>query len=170
MGEPSRDDDELPRSGVFRSRRKRAVGGKTICVSRLPKGELAIGRALYPPEEHQDVERPKTRADCAGGHRPCPWVSCRHHLYLDVWERTGSIKVNFPDLEPDELAETCSLDVADRGPATLEYAAECMNVVRERVRQLEAVGISKLGAAVERRGLRDELAGPDAKRRLRVVR
>ena len=54
-----------------------------------------------------------TRAECAEGPRPCPYVSCKHHLYLDVNPETGSIKLNFPDLEVDEMAETCSLDVAD---------------------------------------------------------
>ena len=34
---------------------------------------------------------------CQQDHRPCPWVACKHHLYLDVNPETGSIKMNFPD-------------------------------------------------------------------------
>ena|SRR5882757_525715 len=30
--------------------------------------------------------RPQTRADCAQQPRPCPWISCRYHLLLDVSE------------------------------------------------------------------------------------
>jgi len=58
-------------------------------------------------------------------------------LYLDVNERTGSIKLNFPDLEVWELPETCALDIADRGGITLEEVGEIMNLTRERIRQLE---------------------------------
>jgi len=58
-------------------------------------------------------------------------------LALDVNPETGSIKLNHPDVELWELAETCSLDVAERGGATLEDVGEVLNVVRERVRQIE---------------------------------
>ena len=80
--------------------------------------------------------------------RPCPWVSCKHHLYLDVNPETGSIKINFPDLESWELAETCALDVAERGGITLEEVGEIMNLTRERIRQVEVRGLLKLKMAV----------------------
>src|SRR3982751_5026142 len=64
-----------------RSRRKRAVRARTISVKRMTKRELEIGRLLYPEE---DYEKPKSRAQCAEGMRPCPFVSCKHHLFLDV--------------------------------------------------------------------------------------
>src|ERR1700678_3132212 len=98
-----------------RSRRKRDVRARTISVKRMTKRELELGRILYPEVE---VDRPQTRADCANGERPCPFVSCKHHLFLDVSARTGAIKLNFPDLEVWEMTETCALDVADRGGAT----------------------------------------------------
>jgi hypothetical protein len=82
--------------------------------------------------------RPKTRAECEMGPRPCPYVSCSQHLYLDVNDDTGAIKLNFPGLEVDELAETCALDVADWGGETLSGIGELMNITRERVRQIEA--------------------------------
>ncbi|HUB07073.1 MAG TPA: DNA-binding protein, partial [Myxococcales bacterium] len=48
------------------------------------------------PEELKLMEqierlRPKTRADCVNGPRPCLFVSCKHHLYLDVNPNTGSV-------------------------------------------------------------------------------
>jgi len=79
--------------------------------------------------------RPKTRADCVDGPRPCPWVSCRHHLAIDVLA-SGSFQVNFPSRLAD-LADTCALDIADRGAATLEEIALLVNLTRERVRQIE---------------------------------
>ena len=50
-----------------RSRRKREVRARTISVKRMTKRELELGRLLYP---EIDVERPRTRADCANGPRP----------------------------------------------------------------------------------------------------
>jgi hypothetical protein len=91
-----------------------------------------------------DAERPKVRADCATGPRPCPYVSCKFNLYVDVNPRTGSVKMNFPDKEIWELADTCALDVADRGGITLEEVGAIMNLTRERVRQLETRGLAKL--------------------------
>lgn len=130
----------VPRS-ISRSRRKRAIRARTFSMKRLTKRELEVGRVMYP--EARDVVRPTTRGDCAGGERPCPFVRCRHHLYLDVTEG-GAVKLNFPDLEPWEMAESCSLDVADRGLVTLERVGELMNIVRERVRQIEVAAFDSL--------------------------
>jgi len=124
-----------------RSRRKREIRARTISVKRMTKRELEIGRLLYP--EH-DYEKPKMRSECVDGARPCPFVSCKHHLYLDVNPETGSIKLNFPDLEVWDMADTCSLDVADRGGITLEEVGEILNLTRERIRQVEVRGLLKL--------------------------
>ena len=97
-----------------------------------------------------DVQRPRTRGDCENGPRPCPWVSCRHHLALDV-SKGGHLKLNFPHLEPDEIEESCSLDVADRGGASLDEVAEHVNVVRERARQM----INAATARARKRGGRE---------------
>jgi len=86
--------------------------------------------------------RPKTRADCVDGPRPCPWVSCRHHLAIDVLA-SGSFQVNFPSRLAD-LADTCALDIADKNGITLEEVGEIMNLTRERVRQVEVRGLLKL--------------------------
>jgi hypothetical protein len=91
-----------------------------------------------------EFERPQSREACKEGERPCPYVSCKHHLYLDVNPETGSIKLNFPDLEVWEMADTCSLDVADRGGITLEEVGEILNLTRERIRQVEVRGLLKL--------------------------
>lgn len=126
---------------VRRRRRRSRPRSKTIAMKRLTREELRVGALLYPPV---DIPRPKTRAACQQEERPCPWVACKHHLYLDVNPETGSIKINFPDLEPWELPETCSLDVADRGGITLEEVGEIMNLTRERIRQVEVRGLLKL--------------------------
>ena len=151
-----------------RSRRKRDVRARTISVKRMTKRELELGRMLYPDVE--DVARPKVREDCAQAERPCPFVSCKHHLYLDVSARTGAIKLNFPDLEVWEMTETCALDVADRGGTTLEEVGAIMNLTRERVRQVEVQGLAKLEALKDTFALRDYVdEGPVGKRRLPIL-
>jgi hypothetical protein len=99
---------------------------------------------------HAEHERPRTRGEC-GTERPCPFVSCRYHLYLEVNPETGTIRICFPDREPWELEHSCSLDVADEGGMTLEAVAETLNVTRERIRQLEARGQRLLRATARRR-------------------
>jgi hypothetical protein len=96
-----------------------------------------------------EAARPRSRADCANAPRPCMFVSCKHHLYLDVNPETGSIKLNFPDREIWELDETCALDVADRGGITLEEVGSIMNLTRERIRQVETRGLLKLRELTE---------------------
>ncbi len=91
-----------------------------------------------------DYDRPRHRSECRHGRRPCLFVACRYHLYLDVHPKTGSIKLNFPDKEVHELEETCALDVAERGGVTLEEVGAIMNLTRERIRQVEASGLGKL--------------------------
>ncbi len=150
-----------------RSRRKRAVRARTISVKRMTKRELELGRMLYPED---DYERPKTRSDCANGPRPCPFVSCTHHLFLDVSARTGAIKLNFPDLEVEDMKESCALDISDRGGTTLEEVGAIMNLTRERIRQLEVKALAKLTALQEMESLRDFVdEGPVGKRRLPLL-
>jgi hypothetical protein len=91
-----------------------------------------------------EADHPRTRRDCYKMARPCYFVSCRHHLYLDVNPETGSIKFNFPGKEVWELEETCGLDVAERGGITLEEVGRIMNLTRERVRQLEILALERL--------------------------
>lgn len=137
-----------------RSGRKRAVRAKTINPRRIPKQALALGKALYPEDPGP---LPPTRGHCAEGSRPCPRVSCRHNLYLDV-EARGGIKVTFPDLEPEELTESCALDVADQGGITLEEVGALLNLTRERVRQLEVRALAKVYAAAPE--LREQIDRP----------
>ena len=141
----------------------RRVRPRTISIKRLSKREIERGRQLFPETSYP---RPQTRAECTQGEfaeRPCPFVSCKYHLYLDVSERSGAIKLNHPGLEVDELPESCALDVADRDGVTLDEIGAIMNVVRERIRQIEAKGLAKLkalsdlAAAVELAGLEGEV-------------
>ncbi|MBA3394851.1 MAG: DNA-binding protein [Deltaproteobacteria bacterium] len=154
-GEPIDFDSEVPTTElvrnpsavpetsvkIHRQRRRSRPRSKTIALKRLTRAELRAGAAAYPPV---DIDRPKTRAECGAEARPCPWVACKHHLYLDINPETGSIKINFPDLEVWELRDTCALDVAERGGITLDEVGLVTNLTRERIRQLEVRGLLKL--------------------------
>ena len=104
-------------------------------------------------------ERVRTRGQCLGGLRPCPFVSCKWHLYLDII-RYHKIKINHESEGEEDIAdvllrmpETCALDVADRGPHTLNDIGIYMGLTRERIRQIEAKAIRKLQHPVRARKL-----------------
>lgn len=139
-----RDDDfEDADYGTDGSGRKKRTRSRTIAGRRLTRAEIEEGKRLV---DDMWYERPRSRADCADGPRPCPFVSCKYHLYLDVKDETQSIKINFPHLEVWEMEESCALDVAEKGGLTLEEVGRIMNLTRERIRQVEAVGLEKLKA------------------------
>jgi hypothetical protein len=88
-------------------------------------------------------------------------VSCRHHLALEI-TRYGSIRVavegnpvSFDQIADavaaalPKLKETCVLDVAARGPITLEEIGELVQLTRERVRQVEEPALRKVRRAIE---------------------
>jgi hypothetical protein len=95
----------------------------------------------------EEVERlrPRRRDECPDGGRPCPYVGCRFHLYLDVNERNGNIKFNFPGHEVWEIPATCALDVA-AGSEELSLAGvgRFLNITRQRVRVVEESTLAKL--------------------------
>ena len=142
---------------------KRRVRARTEVMNRLAKRDLFRG-TIEANELLEGVEytRPRTRGDCLQGEnaqRPCPFLSCKHHLYLEVSPKNGSIKINFPHLEPWELPETCALDLSDKGGDTLENVGEIMNLTRERVRQLEAKALHKLKQLSELASFADDIFG-----------
>ncbi len=127
----------------------------------MKKQELEeLRRQNAEPEMAQWIDianhvRPTERKQCMNEQRPCLFVSCKHHLYLDVNPETGSIKFNFPEKEVWEMKETCSLDVADRGGITLEEVGEILNLTRERIRQVEVKGLTKLKHQSRKNNLKD---------------
>jgi len=129
-------DEPAPTVAMLRAWRRRSVRDDRP----LSREEREAAGLLVLPE---DVRRPRTRGDCIDGVRPCPWVSCKWHLYLDV-SPTGALKLNQPQRNPWELEETCVLDVAARGGETLERVGRLVGLTRERVRQLEEIATGKL--------------------------
>lgn len=105
------------------------------------------------PSEPTNIRRlPMTRADCPDPKDgPCPYVTCRHHLFLDVNQKTGEIRFTFPDAFDEDgapelglMPATCSLDAADEGAVTLEVIGQRFDITRERARQLEERALERL--------------------------
>lgn len=133
----ARDQKRNSRDGCNLGARKATLRARDMTPLAMALGWVEVGP--YP----EGVERPKTRGECAGGERPCPFVSCGYHLYLDVND-SGGIVLNFPDLEPHEMVESCALDAAERGGMTLDAVGAAMNWTRERSRQVEVDLLKKL--------------------------
>ena len=78
------------------------------------------------------AERPASLTvlhECGVGERPCPRVECRHHLAC------GEKPAKFAARA--DASESCSLDVAVRGPLGLQEIGRLLGVNRQRVEQLE---------------------------------
>ena len=91
-------------------------------------------------ERYPRPPMPKTRKECKDGIRPCPFVSCRYHLSLDVFNKR--IKVYNDDITTMEY--TCALDLAEEGGMNLESIGSLMNVTRERIRQIVDMALRNL--------------------------
>jgi hypothetical protein len=129
--------------------------------TRHGKDETKVTLKLY------EDDRPKTRADCMtavelandedwlranpgkkpvngkNSARPCPWVSCRNHLGINVTP-SGSLQIIH---DWDDGRPTCALDVVDaNGPAILDTTGKFFGVTRERLRQIEVKALLRLKA------------------------
>lgn len=101
-------------------------------------------------QQHND-SRPKTRADCATVPRPCPYVTCRYNMFLDIKNDSGGgLTYNISrDAEPSDMRydQSCALDIADEHAGvgmTLDDIGVYFGIDRERVRQIESVAIEKI--------------------------
>lgn len=145
----------LVRGRGSRSRKQAGLGARPK-VERLDRKRRLVVVEDYPA----DVQRPRTRADCIDGPRPCGFVSCRHHLLLDT--QGARIKVNFPevleggDVRLELMRATCALDVADEGGTTLEEVSSNLNVTRERGRQIQEGALRKVAVRRELAGYQPE--------------
>lgn len=121
-----------------RVRRRDAAPAVVVSRSALKRVHLHVVEEELP-------ELPITRDECADVPRPCPFVSCRFSLYLDVTTK-GGLRFAFPGLEPGDMpaGASCALDVAERGGMAEEDVAAAMNVSRRWVQKIEARAFRKL--------------------------
>lgn len=162
---------------------RRAFGLRHRCPRRRLRLRRREGERSHivpsPAHIQSPFPRPQTRGDCLEGGmnaaRPCPYVGCRHHLYLDVNPGDRSIKLNFPGLDLEDLPATCVLDVVDEmrqaglKEVSIPDTQRHMNLwSEERVRQITTEALEKLRVRKmrEARGLVDLRVPPGARRAL----
>ena len=89
---------------------------------------------------------PADRGVCERGPRPCPWTSCREHLWA-VHDRPGRRRYAGhapPHAVVRHSSETCALDVAARGPQSYEEIGRVLGMTPTRVRQVFAMAQMRL--------------------------
>lgn len=105
---------------------------------------------------HLLPDLPANYGECYEMPRPCLFFRCRHNLWLDVKPESGSIRMNFPGQEPEDLEYTCSIDAALGGgppakwgvPLSLARMGEIMNVTEVWAGQLVTEAIGEVKAKV----------------------
>ena len=112
------------------------------------------------PSQMTRIPPPQDRGDCAGKHRPCPWIHCRYSLVGEpgTAERGRLYHFNNGDHETplESLEHTCALDVTDEGEHTLEAVGKHLGITRERVRQIEEKAMEKVRAALAFEGYSEQ--------------
>jgi len=111
--------------------------------------------------------RPKTRAGCQEGPRPCPWVSCRYSLFFEQepGKRRLQVLAQADVLDLEKLYEgwleqffdgrpTCALDLADSGPEdNLETIGATMCMSKDETRMTLVCAKANLANRVRSIGL-----------------
>lgn len=152
--EARRAAPKLPADLIERERVGRRLSGSRpeplVVVGRKDMAQTQNTRKrlhLVPPKTVS--ERPLTRGECVDGPRPCPYLSCKYHLAIEV-TMGGSIKAMRPDVfdaegvpDLERLDETCVLDVADRAPQPHEIS-ELLNIAPQLVERIEERAMKKL--------------------------
>lgn len=86
-------------------------------------------------------QRPRTRGECKDGPRPCPWVSCRHHLLLEI--ASGKPIDGVRDARPTSIRLNRALEAGllGRRPGLAAVApAEIVRAwIRDAVEHLDAM-------------------------------
>jgi hypothetical protein len=89
------------------------------------------------PPDFVNVHR-LTKGACMRVLKPCGITDCRYHLTSEVRAK---------HLARADLAEPCSLKLANGGGMTLDDVGRKMGVTRERTRQIETIALRNLARA-----------------------
>lgn len=124
----------------------------TLTPAKARKAPTPHLGTLEPPDEPR---RPLVREECLQGPRPCPWLSCRYHMFEVLARKSGKTSIKqIARWDEDRIAElveslpaTCCLDLVAQGrELTLQETGLVLNLTRERVRQIQQMGEEQLQA------------------------
>jgi hypothetical protein len=151
-----------------------AAGERPAVSSRSTAAPAEAKAAQSNAPANLPMRKPSDDRECENMLRPCPFISCRFHLVVDVLEN-GALRLNRrirgkrPRLNADEtdpmkiqrfmrraakaIAETdpdwsCALDVARRGDLLYDEIAEVYALTGERIRQVDTEGRERLREAI----------------------
>ena len=101
------------------------------------------------------VYHPRYRHECRDGPRPCPLVGCFFNNYLEIRRRANcppEIKLLHPDRLPEDMPpeDSCTLDLAEDGPQTLDRVGQVLGLTRERIRQIETKILKRIAHSVKK--------------------
>lgn len=127
-----------------------------FATKKLALVEIETGRLLAEDE----IPRPSFPS-CVTETTPCYFARCRHSLLTDV-NRFGSLKINFPGWDVDQVPATCSIREARKGPQNVEVVAEAFNLTPEAIRQVERDAWRKLNRRLDPQRIWQERPAPAA--------
>jgi hypothetical protein len=129
----------------------------------LPDEDPPAAWNAIAPIRRMGLHQLPRRSECVGGPRPCPLVGCRYNNFLRITPQGHLRLTSWKEPEDVPPRRSCSLDLADDGPQTLETIGETVGLTRERVRQIETLALLKMIKHVgeeEIRCWREKLFGP----------
>lgn len=99
-----------------------------------------------PPRERLNVFE-ETGGTCRRQSKTCKRTECRMHMAAieDAKARVGRPTTRPPVV----MVEACVLDAADKGGLSLEEVARRLGITRERVRQIEQIGMRRFNARIK---------------------
>ena len=108
-------------------------------------------------------DRPKTRKDCLDRElgtleNPCPYLSCKFHLALDVTPNGGILFMTeyvvktlddeggreVPEIDINSMDETCALHIADNGETPVEVMSEIVHLTNARLHAIVNDSLEKI--------------------------
>lgn len=87
--------------------------------------------------------KPRTVNECPQAPTPCPWVTCKYHLWTYRVVRGGYSSVRRA-VGWGDAGHTCALRVANDGEHTREEVAAILHISRARVQDVEAMALSNM--------------------------
>lgn len=87
--------------------------------------------------------QPRTRAECPPADVPCPFVTCRYHLWTTRAYHRGAVVAIVESPVWGDMDHTCVLNDADAQERNCEQVGAILRIGRQRVHQVEHKALNK---------------------------
>ena len=91
------------------------------------------------------MKKPTKRSHCKNSIRPCPWISCKHHM---IWFVPSPHCLSNDQLldKVINMKDSCDLDISDNGGVTEKKLAVILGLSLVRIRQILGSENKTMGA------------------------